>query len=173
MAKMRTLLVFLALVAVSSALKMPIGDPVTAIEGLVSRILGEKYVAEFVYEVIRPDSESGHDIFEIDANATTKKPVLRGNNGVAFASALNFYLKYNCNCSISWGRDGTGDQLNLPQPLPLPTSVKRMVSPVKYRCSYRPRLPGVHAYMYIYTRIYEPPMLAWAAHTHTLFMYTL
>ena len=133
---MRTLLVFLALVAVSSALEMPVGDPVTAIEGLVSRILGEKYVAEFVYEVIPPDSVSGHDIFEIDA--TTKKPVLRGNNGVALASALNFYLKYNCNCSISWGRDGTGDQLNLPQPLPLPTSVKRMVSPVKYRCSYRP-----------------------------------
>ena len=112
---------------------MPVGDPITAIEGLVSRILGKEYVTRFVFEVINPDPVSGNDVFEIDANTTSKKPVLRGNNGVALASAFNFYLKYNCMCSISWGRDGTGDQLNVPQPLPLPTSVKRMVSPVKYR----------------------------------------
>lgn len=121
--------VFLVLVAASNGLKMPMGDPITAIEGLVSRILGREYVTQFVYEVI-PPGPAGHDVFEIDASV---KPVLRGNNGVALASALNFYLKYNCNCSVSWGRNGTGDQLNLPQPLPLPTTAKKMVSPVKYR----------------------------------------
>lgn len=133
MASYRTVAVFLVLFTASNGLKMPVGDPITAIEGLVSRILGKEYVTLFVFEVINPDPVTGHDVFEIATNTTAKKPVLRGNNGVALASAFNFYLKYNCKCSISWGRDGTGDQLNVSQPLPLPTSVKRMVSPVKYR----------------------------------------
>ena len=133
MARLGTLAVFLVLIVASYGLKMPTGQPSSSIKGLVSRILGEEYVSQFVYEVIQPDPVTGRDAFEIDANATLGKPVLRGNNGVALASALNFYLKYTCNCSISWGRQGTGDQLNLPQPLPLPTTVKRMVSPVKYR----------------------------------------
>ena len=133
MAGLGTVAAFLVLFAASYGLKMPVGQPVPSIKGLVSRILGEEYVSQFLYEVIQPDPQTGHDVFEIDANATLGKPVLRGNNGVALASALNFYLKYNCNCSISWGRDGTGDQLKLPQPLPLPTTVRKMVSPVKYR----------------------------------------
>ena len=121
---------FLAIVAVSSCLEMPVGEPIPAIQGLVSRILGEEFVSMFEYDVI--PSVDGKDVFELDTNATDNKPVLRGNNGVALASALNFYLKYNCNCSISWGRNRTGDQLNLPLPLPLPIFT-RMVSPVKYR----------------------------------------
>ena len=109
----------------------PVGDPIPAIQGLVSRILGESYVDKFDYEVI--SSSDGKDVFEIDANPLDKKPILRGNNGVSLASALNFYLKYSCNCSISWGRNGTGDQLKLPSPLPLPANTQRMVSPNKYR----------------------------------------
>lgn len=109
----------------------PVGDPIPAIQGLVSRILGESYVDKFDYEVI--SSSDGKDVFEIDANPLDKKPILRGNNGVSLASALNFYLKYSCNCSISWGRNGTGDQLKLPSPLPLPANAQRMVSPNKYR----------------------------------------
>ena len=109
----------------------PVGDPIPAIQGLVSRILGESYVDKFDYEVI--SSSDGKDAFEIDANPLDKKPILRGNNGVSLASALNFYLKYSCNCSISWGINGTGDQLKLPSPLPLPANTQRMVSPNKYR----------------------------------------
>ena len=109
----------------------PVGDPIPAIQGLVSRILGESYVDKFDYEVI--SSSDGKDVFEIDANPLDKKPILRGNNGVSLASALNFYLKYSCNCSISWGRNGTGDQLKLPSPLPLPANTQRVVSPNKYR----------------------------------------
>ena len=109
----------------------PVGDPIPAIQGLVSRILGESYVDKFDYEVI--SSSDGKDVLEIDANPLDKKPILRGNNGVSLASALNFYLKYSCNCSISWGINGTGDQLKLPSPLPLPANTQRMVSPNKYR----------------------------------------
>ena len=109
----------------------PVGDPVSAIEGLVTRLLGPHWVDQFSYEVISPD-ESGRDAFEVDADADNK-PLLRGNNGVSLASALNYYLKYEANCAVSWGRDGSGDQLKLPQPLPLPANTTRVVSPVKYR----------------------------------------
>ena len=131
MAKLFVLVFLFLLFTTAQSYPEPVGDPIPAIQGLVSRILGESYVDKFDYEII--SSYDGKDVFEIDANSLDKKPVLRGNNGVSLASALNFYLKYWCNCSISWGRDGTGDQLNLPSPLPLPESLKRMVSPNKYR----------------------------------------
>ena len=125
------LLSLFLLFGVSRSYPEPVGDPIPAIQGLVSRILGESYVDKFDYEVI--SSSDGKDVFEIDANPLDKKPILRGNNGVSLASALNFYLKYSCNCSISWGINGTGDQLELPSPLPLPANAQRMVSPNKYR----------------------------------------
>lgn len=125
------LLSLFLLFGVSRSYPEPVGDPIPAIQGLVSRILGESYVDKFDYEVI--SSSDGKDVFEIDANPLDKKPILRGNNGVSLASALNFYLKYSCNCSISWGINGTGDQLKLPSPLPLPANAQRMVSPNKYR----------------------------------------
>lgn len=107
-----------------------VGDPLAAIQGLVTRVLGSEYVNKFQYEVI--SDEDGYDAFEID-KGTSAPVVLRGNNGVALASALNGYLKYYCNCSISWGVEGTGDQLKLPNPLPAPPTKSRYVSPVKYR----------------------------------------
>lgn len=137
MAAGRTALAALLLIVTAcNGLERPRGDPVSSIEGLVSRVLGQKYVSQLEYEVIPPDPATGHDVFEIDANTTSNKPVLRGNNGVALASALNFYLKYTCNCSISWGRNGTGDQLTLSQPLPLPSKASKVTSPVKYRYTH-------------------------------------
>ena len=109
----------------------PVGDPIPAVQGLVGRLLGNEYVDKFQYEVIANDK--GYDVFEVDSSPSTGKPILRGNTGVSLASALNYYLKYYCNCSVSWGRNGTGDQLKLPEPLILPKSQTRYVSPVKYR----------------------------------------
>ena len=124
------LMLLCSCITTSSSLPLsPLGDPVAAIKGVVSRILGDGYVDKFEYEVI--PLANGYDVLELDGNGG--KPVLRGNNGVSLASALNAYLKYEVNCSISWGREGTGDQLNLPDPLPTPTTKVRFVSPVKYR----------------------------------------
>ncbi len=115
----------------SSSAGKGLGDPLQAIQGLVGRILGEKYVEQFQYELI--GTERGMDVFEIDSNATTGQPILRGNNGVSLASAFHWYLKYYCFNSISWGVNGSGDYLNPPNPLPLPSSMLHMVSNVKYR----------------------------------------
>ena len=108
------------------------GDGIDAIKGLINRLLGEHYVAQFHYELIA--QEEGKDVFEIDTLKQEGKvsPVLRGNNGVALATALNYYLKYQCYCSVSWGDNGSGDQLHLPEPLPTEFSRVRHVM-TKYR----------------------------------------
>lgn len=72
-------------------------------------------------------------MFELDYQLATHKVVLRGNTGVAMASALNYYLKYFCFASVTWGVNGTGDQLALPSPLPVVPSKMRTVFPNKYR----------------------------------------
>jgi alpha-N-acetylglucosaminidase len=64
----------------------------------------------FVVQIIPP--EAGHDLFEIESRGD--KIVLRGNNGVAVATGLNWFLKYHCHCHVSW----YGNQLALPDPLP-------------------------------------------------------
>lgn len=40
----------------------------------------------------------------------------------ALSAGVGWYLKYYCNVELTWGDDGTGDQLQLPQPLPSPTA---------------------------------------------------
>ena len=121
--------VVLSPLAVSGLVPRQKGDSVAAVQGVISRVLGEGYVKAFIYEEIEATSD-GKDVFELGVSGN--KPLLRGNNGVAMSSALNHYLKYYCNCSVSWGREGTGDQLNLPSSLPLPDK-KRVESPVLYR----------------------------------------
>ena len=117
--------------SVEASPSMPKGDPLISVQGLISRILGQNYVDKFTYEVI--DDQDGWDIFEVDIDTINNKPVLRGNNGVALASAFNYYLKYYCNCSISWGRNGSGDQLRMPSVLPLPEYPDTKGFPNKYR----------------------------------------
>jgi alpha-N-acetylglucosaminidase len=46
---------------------------------------------------------------------------------------LNWYLKYWCNASVSWGVNGTGNQLRLPVVLPAVAQPFRMASPHLYR----------------------------------------
>lgn len=97
-----------------------------ATAGLIARLI-PKHAAQFRIESIPKDP--GGDVFEIDAKAG--KVILRGNNGVSLASALNWYLKYSCHCQVSWG----GDQLNLPSKLPMPKK-ERHVSPYKFRYNF-------------------------------------
>ena len=87
-------------------------SPVDAVKAVVSRVLWPKYVDMLQYDVIPADSTMNHEVFEVPELAG--KPRLKGNTGVSLASAFNFYLKYYCSASISWGRNGTGHQLTFP-----------------------------------------------------------
>lgn len=83
------------------------------------------YGNQFKLELI--ESVDGKDVYEIDA--VDKQIVLRGNNTISLATAYNQYLKYTCNAQVSW----FGDQLNLPEELPLPKQVTRNIINGKYR----------------------------------------
>eukprot|EP01124_Arcella_intermedia_P007631 TRINITY_DN14704_c0_g1_i1.p1 TRINITY_DN14704_c0_g1~~TRINITY_DN14704_c0_g1_i1.p1 ORF type:complete len:811 (-),score=189.15 TRINITY_DN14704_c0_g1_i1:54-2486(-) len=108
----------------------PQQDQIDAVKDLIRRLLGSEYVDMFGYTIIQP-SKPDYDTFEIESLNNIIQ--LRGTTGVALASAFHWYLKYYAHCSVSWGVDGTGDNLKLPSPLPqVPTKVA-MTSPVKYR----------------------------------------
>ena len=113
-------------------------DPVAAVQGLITRMLGAAALPLFQLESI-PADESGKDVFETAASGSLV--VLRGNTGVALATALNNYLKYECNISISWGRNHTGVQAKVPSPLPLPAP-SRTVFPMQWRYSWNVCTPG-------------------------------
>ncbi|MCL5019655.1 MAG: alpha-N-acetylglucosaminidase N-terminal domain-containing protein, partial [Patescibacteria group bacterium] len=82
---------------------------VAAAQGIIERLL-PAYANSFILASI--PKENGFDVFEIESRSD--KVIIRGSTGVAIASGLNWYLKYYCNCYVSW----SGDQLNLPEILP-------------------------------------------------------
>ena len=64
--------------------------PLRETRKLIDRIAGPGYGDRFDVELI--DSVQGTDVFELDQAG--ERPVLRGNNAVALATAFNYYLKY-------------------------------------------------------------------------------
>lgn len=100
------------------------GGPTDAVRGLLGRLL-PRQADWFALEIMAQDP--GGDVFEIEGR--DGKVILRGNNGVALASALNWYLKYYCHAHVSW----CGSQLRLPPSPPAVPEKVRQVSPFKYR----------------------------------------
>ncbi len=92
---------------------------------LIRRVLPERY-GEFAVEWILP-VDGGHDVFEIET--VGDQIVLRGPNPVSQASALNWFLKYHCDCHIGWD----GHQLAPPTQLP---RVDRIRIATPYRDRY-------------------------------------
>ncbi|HLK31410.1 MAG TPA: alpha-N-acetylglucosaminidase [Puia sp.] len=97
---------------------------VNAVQNLIKRIL-PLHANVFSFEKLNP--EKNRDAFEIESR--NNKIILRGNTGVAIASALYYYLTEFCHCQITWN----GTNLNLPKQLPLPSSKIHKTSPYEYR----------------------------------------
>ncbi|MDN3582383.1 alpha-N-acetylglucosaminidase [Mucilaginibacter flavus] len=100
--------------------------------GLISRVI-PKAASRFKVEEIA--AVNGKDVFEIQS--VKNKIVLRGNNGVAIASALYHYLTVYCHCQVTWN----GTNLNLPLQLPAVKIKIRKYTPYQYRyylnyCTY-------------------------------------
>ena len=79
--------------------------------GLVGRLL-PGYENKFVFE-IKDGVPSEEDFFELSSKGN--KVHITANNRVNAATGLNWYLKYYCNCSVSFCED----QLKLPRRLPV------------------------------------------------------
>ena len=97
---------------------------IDAARALIRRIIPAR-AGEFIVE---PLSKTGNnDVFSITSEG--HKTILRGNNGVAIASALYFYLTKYCHCQITWN----GTNLKLPAQLPKVRSTIQHFSPYRYR----------------------------------------
>lgn len=94
-----------------------------AAEELIKRVL-PKQAGRFVVERL---SANGKDAFEIESR--NNKIILRGNNGVAIASALYYYLNEFCHCQITWN----GENLKLPAVLPSVKTKVHKQTPYDYR----------------------------------------
>lgn len=98
-----------------------VDDAATA---LIKRVVKDK-AAEFEIEYIYQDN--GKDVFELESK--NDKIVLRGNNGISIASALNYYLKHYCHRDVTWNNTSVA----LDSILPKVDQKIRRVSPYKYR----------------------------------------
>ncbi|WP_413669050.1 alpha-N-acetylglucosaminidase [Mucilaginibacter sp. Mucisp86] len=99
---------------------------------LIKRVV-PGYAQNFIVQPL-PESEA-RDVFEVEGNKG--KIILRGNNGVAVASALYYYLTEYAHCQITWN----GTNLNLPAHLPAPAKKIHKTTPYQYRyylnyCTY-------------------------------------
>lgn len=93
-------------------------------KALIKRII-PTHAQYFSVELI--DKSSEKDLYEIESQKD--KIILRGNNGVSIASALNRYLKDYPKCQLSWN----GDQLKLPKTLPVVPEKIRVENIHKHR----------------------------------------
>lgn len=94
-----------------------------AVVELLKRLLGSRST-EFIVSVNRSLSVDSLDVCEL-RSTKNNKIVATGSTGVAVASGIYNYLKYFCNCHVSW----CGDQLELPRPLPRLTGILRINTP--------------------------------------------
>ncbi len=91
---------------------------------LIKRVIPDR-ASGFVVEFLQTNEKA--DVFEIESR--NNKIVLRGNNGVAVASALYYYLTHFCHCQITWN----GTNLNIPKLLPRISKKIHQSSPYQYR----------------------------------------
>ncbi len=115
----------LALAVTSVTLLRGTPTTVAAARGLIERVL-PAHAAQIDVEYL-PKGAEGEDVFEV---ATVgDRLVLRGNDGVSVASALNWYLRNVAHAQVSWD----GDNLALPARLPPVPEKIRIRSPYRYR----------------------------------------
>lgn len=104
---------------------VPPQDQEKAAYDVIARLLGKEAASYFKVEIT--PSENAEDFFEVEPAG--KKIILRGSNGVSACRGLKWYLNNICHCSVSW----RGDNLDLPDPLPVDFPAHRESSPFQYR----------------------------------------
>lgn len=95
-----------------------------ALAAFLQRTVGGKAAA---FEVAWIPPDRGKDVFELDEHRG--KVVLRGDNGLSVAAALNYYLRNYCHRLVTWG----SPSLQLPAVLPVVTGKVRKTTPYTYR----------------------------------------
>jgi alpha-N-acetylglucosaminidase len=91
---------------------------------LIKRTIPQ-HASSFIIESLSQQNDK--DVFEIESK--NNRIILRGNNGVAIASALYYYLTEYCHCQVTWN----GTNLNLPKQLPAVKEKIQKQTPYQYR----------------------------------------
>ena len=120
-------------------------DPLPAARALLERVLPESH-AQFELQVLPAKDGSA---MQLDTDG--KKVVLRGTDGVALASALNWYLNDYLNATMDWNTYAEGQLPEGPLPLPLPSTASAVV---------RRQLPWSY-YMNVCTYGYSLAFVPW------------
>ena len=120
---------FTAAMAFGMGSKSP-SDELRAVDGLIGRIAPgheDFFQAELIF------SENGNDLFELESKGG--KVIIRGNNVLAIAKGLNWYLKYYCHTAVSYYK---ADPIQLPETLPLVDGKihKESICPDKFFLNY-------------------------------------
>ena len=97
-----------------------------AVADLLKRLLGSR-AREFKVLVNRTLANGNLEVCEL-RSARNNRIAATGSTGVALATGIYNYLKYFCNCHVSW----SGSQLNIPRPLPAVTGVLRINTQHRY-----------------------------------------
>src|SRR5258708_2631369 len=105
------------------ARSQPIRRPVASY-ALIRRLLPDSATG-FIIESL--PAAAGKDSFELESRGD--RILLRGNNGIAIASGLYYYLQTYCHCQITWN----GSNLRLPARLPPVHGKIHRASPYNYR----------------------------------------
>jgi alpha-N-acetylglucosaminidase len=119
----KLILATIAAIALTCQVRAQAIEPASA--ALIKRLLPNRYNS-FVVEPLK--GNNGRDAFELQSRGS--KIVLRGNNGVAVASALYYYLTEYCHCQVTW--NGT----NLHLPAVLPVVAHKVVKNTPYKLRY-------------------------------------
>ncbi|WP_281509152.1 alpha-N-acetylglucosaminidase TIM-barrel domain-containing protein [Thomasclavelia cocleata] len=103
-------------------------DVFTEVNGVISRILGEKYLDWFTFELAKNDS--GKDFYEI--SSLNGKIHIKGNEGLSLTTGLNYFLKYYCNVHVSQQTK----QVKMPETIPVLDKTIYKESPYEIRYAY-------------------------------------
>lgn len=100
--------------------KVNVETQTRAVVDLLRRLIGPRS-QEFIVSVDGSLSHDGLDVCEL-RSVQNNQILVVGSSGVATATGIYDYLKYFCNCHVSW----SGDQIQLPNPLPVITGVLKI-----------------------------------------------
>ena len=106
-------------------------DTIAELNALVGRIIGEKYISWFEFDVEATNPEgTDNDYYKIeDKNGKIK---ISGTDGTCIAAGLNWYLKYYCKVHIAQQTK----QVNMPESAPNVVEAVFMDTELKVRYAY-------------------------------------
>ena len=119
------------LFAVPANAQAPVATPQEAITGLLERIGGKGAAHKFEIVIDAALAQDGKDVFVITAQ--DGKPCIKGNDQLAVATGINWYLNHYAHINLTWN-NLTTDLVNIE--LPVPQGEEKHVCNTTYRYNF-------------------------------------